>query len=147
MKSADGACGKPTDTVCEVDAETPRSLVTVSVTTNVPEDVNTCVVVTPVPVAPSPKFHAYETSVLVDEHAPLGSVAQLVDASKLTLFPTRMPFGGKKANAAFGVPVGGRMTPGGTRRIIPLAGAAVTNVPDPDSDAVATMSTHVPATP
>ena len=57
-KSAKGADGKPTVTVCDVDADVPRSLVTVNVTTNVPEDVNACVVVTPVLVVPSPKFHA-----------------------------------------------------------------------------------------
>src|SRR5436305_14101277 len=79
VKSADGAAGKPTDTVCEVDAETPRSLVTVSVTTNVPEDVTTTHVFTSSGTSLATKLHAYETRVLAAEHAPLGAVAQAVE--------------------------------------------------------------------
>ena len=54
-KSPVGAAEALTTTLCVVEAERPRSLVTVSVTTKVPIVVNACVTVLPDAVAPSPK--------------------------------------------------------------------------------------------
>jgi hypothetical protein len=80
-KSALGVATPLTDTVCDTDAERPRSLVTVSVTLNVAAVENACDTVWPAPVPPSPKFHANE--VIAD--APVPGV--LADASNVTATP------------------------------------------------------------
>src|SRR5690348_2012966 len=63
VKPADGGGGGSTLTLwVDVDVAPPLS-VTVSVTEYVPPDAYTCCVAMPVPVVPSPKFHAYDTIV------------------------------------------------------------------------------------
>jgi len=49
----------PTDTVCTDEAETPRSLVTVSVTAKLPVAAKVCVTVFPDAEPPSPKVQSY----------------------------------------------------------------------------------------
>ena len=121
MNLAVGAVGDeladdPTVTGKVLEAESPRSLVTVSVTMNVAADVNVCATVRPVPAAvPSPKVHEYD----VIDVAPAPTV--LADASKVTGTPVRTGVG-DMLNEAVGAPAGAWITPGGTSRMSTLNG-------------------------
>src|SRR5262249_14551978 len=55
-----GGCSGLTLTCCTDDADRPRSLVTVSVTLNVPSVANVWFTARPVPDVPSPNVQAYE---------------------------------------------------------------------------------------
>ena len=100
----------PTVTGKVLEAESPRSLVTVTVTLNVAATVNVCVTVRPVPLVPSPKVHAYD--VICVAPVPI----ELVDASNVTGTFTTTGVG-DIVNAAVGVPAGAWITPGGTSRM------------------------------
>ena len=106
------AGGAPTGVDTLLDADSPRSLVTVSVTTNVCWDVNVCVTERPEPVAvPSPKFQEYAVICV----APVPG--KLAEPSNVTWeFCTATS--GDMVNDAVGVPAGGRITPGGTSRMV-----------------------------
>jgi hypothetical protein len=123
-------------------------LVTVSVTTNVFCDVNACVTERPAAAGvPSPKFQEYD--VICDAPVP----GWLVEASKMTgEFMTALS--GDITNAAVGDPAGGRITPGGMRRMATWAKFAASKLPTGSllphftfELGVATMSTVVPDPP
>jgi len=108
-----GRSGEPIDTCCVVDAAIPRSLVSVSVTTNDPDTLKVWFTTRPAALAPSPKVHANETTSLL-------AVVQL----PLTIDPAVncavMFADGEVGDSVMhgdGVEAGGRMTPTGTRRI------------------------------
>ena len=105
-----GSSAAPAVTGNVLDAESPRSLVTVTVTLYVAAAENVCVTALPVPDVPSPKVHAYD----VIEFAPVP--AWLVEASNVTGVPATTGVG-DIVNAAVGLPAGARMMPGGTRRM------------------------------
>src|ERR1700730_1248800 len=106
---------------CGFDAVAPSSLVTVNVTVYVCCNANECEVVRPVAVCPSPKFQEY--CVTLGEfagHAPLlfTGPPQLADASNCTgEFADGVA--GLKTKEGVGVWRGGRITPGGAKRIVP----------------------------
>src|ERR1019366_5533503 len=114
-KSAVGALPAPTRTAVVVEAWTPPVLVTVSVTLNVPFSWNVWLGCTPDPNVPSPKFHTkfVMPAVLVQADEP----AQLADASN-SVCCLADGVVGEKENFAVGVTAGGRITPGGTSRIV-----------------------------
>src|ERR1035437_5031221 len=111
-KSTVGPLPAPTRTAVVVEAWAPPVLVTVSVTLNVPFNLNVWLGETPLPNVPSPKSHAKFVMPAVLEQADepaqladaLNSVAWLADAGV-----------GEKENFGVGVSAGGRITPGGTR--------------------------------
>jgi hypothetical protein len=80
---------------------------------------NVWATVRPLPVVPSPKLHAYDVICVAPVPIVLG------DASNVTGTPMRAVVG-DIVNAAVGVPAGGRMTPGGTRRIVTVSGLTAT---------------------
>src|SRR6185436_20924372 len=109
-KSAVGGSDPDTVTACVVDAEIPRSLVTVNVTWKVPAASNRWLAVTPVAALPSPKFQLY------DEICEAPEPGTLACASKIAGMPTVTGVG-VTVNAAVGDPAGGRITPGETSLI------------------------------
>ena len=100
----------PTVTSKVLEAESPRSLVTVSTTVKVAAVAYVCAIVRPVPLLPSPKLHEYDE--IDDAPAP----TWLLDASNVT--GTAVTTGvGDIVNAAVGDPAGAWITPGGISRI------------------------------
>src|SRR5262249_40086404 len=99
----------------------------------------------PVAVAPSPKFHAYCVIVgaLAAQAPALSGPPQLVDASKVDGI-LKFTGVGEIVNCAVGVCAGGKMTPGGARRICTDSGLSV---PKFVLVGVATINTHVPGKP
>src|SRR6185369_9844515 len=104
-----GADDAPTVTDWTDVADKPRSLVTVRLTVKVPVVAYEFVTVLPDAVPPSPNAHAYDV---------------IADASNVerTFICTGV---GVTVNDAVGVDAGGRITPGGTSRIITRSGLAV----------------------
>ena len=121
-KAAVGMLPAPTRTAVVVEAWTPPVLVTVSVTLNVPFSWNVWLGETPLPNAPSPKFHAKFVMPAVLEQA--DEPAQLADAlNSVGRFAAAGV--GEKENFGVGVTAGGRITPGGTSRIVTDCDCAV----------------------
>jgi hypothetical protein len=112
-------------------------LVTVRLTVKVPVVAYEFVTVLPDAVPPSPNAHAYD----VIAEAPWPGT--LADASNVerTFICTGV---GVTVNDAVGVDAGGRITPGGTSRIITRSGLAVSK---PRPLGVATISTQFPGRP
>jgi hypothetical protein len=115
-------------------AERPRSLVTVKLAVKVPMVAYEFVTVLPDAVPPSPNVHAYD--VIAEAPRP-GMLAEASNVER-TFNCTGV---GVTVNDAVGAPAGGRITPGGTSRMVTLSGVAVSK---PKPEAVATISTQLP---
>src|SRR5712671_4383305 len=79
-------------------------------------------------------------ALLFEHRPPTGGPPQLVDASKITGM-LKFTGVGEKVNCAVGGGAGGRITPGGTSRMVVISGFVKAKFAPV---AVATMLTHVP---
>jgi len=119
-----------------VEFDAPMLSMTVSVTANVPADLNVCGTISPDAVPPSPKFHSHWTIVPV--------VEVLAEASNSAC---SLSFGAAGVTVNFGVtlPRGGTVVPPGTTWIVAKRGVALAkSVP---SGVITTCTSVVGATP
>src|SRR6185295_12277046 len=125
-----GSAPWPTVTFCVIELDAPMLSMTVSVTANVPADLNVCGTISPDAVPPSPKFHSHWTIVPV--------VEVLAEASNSAC---SLSFGAAGVTVNFG----GTVVPPGTTWIVAKRGVALAkSVP---SGVITTCTSVVGATP